>query len=85
MANEIAEVLIPDPMTAVTGITRVSPTAQVEELTLPIVAVMFWARRPGAKPRSAIAKAKKSVLTLKLDVFMVAGRLFCIRCGNILF
>jgi hypothetical protein len=24
-------------------------------------------------------------LTLKLDVFMVAGRLFCIRCGNILF
>ena len=41
MANEIAEVLIPDPMTAVTGITRVSPTAQVEELTLPIVAVMF--------------------------------------------
>ena len=42
MANEIAEVLIPDPMTAVTGITRVSPTAQVEELTLPMVAVIFW-------------------------------------------
>ena len=42
MANEIDEVLIPDPMTAVTGITRVSPTAQVEELTLPIVAVIFW-------------------------------------------
>ncbi len=44
MANEIAEVLIPDPMTAVTGITRVSPTAQVEELTLPMVAVIFWAK-----------------------------------------
>jgi hypothetical protein len=78
-------VLIPDAMTAVTGMTKVSPTAQVEELMVPIVAVMFWARRPGAKPRIAIAKAKKSVLTLKLDVFMVAGRLFCIRCGYILF
>ena len=72
-------------MTAVTGMTKVSPTAQVEELMVPMVAVMFWARRPGAKPRIAIAKAKKSVLTLKLDVFMVAGRLFCILCGYILF
>ena len=43
MANEIAEVLIPDPMTAVTGITRVSPTAQVDEFTLPMVVVMVWA------------------------------------------
>jgi hypothetical protein len=39
----MAEVLIPDPITAVTGRTSVSPTAQVEELILPMVAVMFWA------------------------------------------
>ena len=85
MANEIAEVLIPDPMTAVTGITRVSPTAQVEELMLPMVAVIFWARSPGAKPRMAIAKVKNSDLMTEVDIFMVAGRLYCILRGYILF
>jgi hypothetical protein len=43
MANEIAETLIPEPITVETGNTRVSPTAQVVELKLPMVAVMFWA------------------------------------------
>ena len=85
MANEIAEVLIPDPMTAVTGITSVSPTAQVDEFTLPMVVVMFWARRPGAKPKIAIAKAKNSGLTIEVDIFMVAGRLLCMLRGYILF
>jgi hypothetical protein len=80
----MAEVLIPDPITAVTGRTSVSPTAQVEELILPMVAVMFWARRPDARPSMAIAKAKKSALRLKLDIFMVAGRLFIMLRGTIL-
>ncbi len=43
MANEIAEVLIPLAMVVVIGTTKVSPTAQVEELMLPIVEVIFWA------------------------------------------
>ena len=71
-------------MTVVTGITRVSPTAQVEELTLPMVAVIFWARRPGAKPRMAIAKVKNSDLMTEVDIFMVAGRLFIMLSGTIL-
>ena len=43
MAKEIAETEIPDPMTVEMGSTMVSPTAQVEELMLPIVEVIFWA------------------------------------------
>ena len=43
MASEMAEVLIPLAMVVVMGTTKVSPTAQVEELMLPIVEVIFWA------------------------------------------
>jgi hypothetical protein len=42
MASEMAEVLIPLAMVVVMGTTKVSPTAQVEELMLPIVEVIFW-------------------------------------------
>jgi hypothetical protein len=41
MAKEMAETLIPEPITVETGSTRVSPTAQFVELKLPMVAVMF--------------------------------------------
>jgi hypothetical protein len=41
MAKEIADVLIPDAMLAVTGRMTVSPTAQVAALKFPTVAVTF--------------------------------------------
>ena len=80
----MAEVLIPEAMVVVIGITKVSPTAQVEELTLPMVAVMFWARSPGKKPKMDRANPKRSALALNLDVFMVTRRLFCmLRTDNL--
>ena len=68
--------LIPDAMTAVTGMTKVSPTAQVEELMVPIVAVMFCDLRLLVTKK----KTKQKIVNFKffMDGFWCDSLLF--RC-----
>ncbi len=67
MASEMAEVLIPLAMVVVMGTTKVSPTAQVEELMLPIVEVIFW-----AVPCLNINARMKRILKYLISNFWVA-------------
>lgn len=69
MAIEIAAVLIPLAIVTVTGSTIVSPTAQVEELKLPIVVVMFdwaWMLFPLIKVKTKKAKQKLNDFFIRL-------------------
>ncbi|NBW43236.1 MAG: hypothetical protein EBR29_05375 [Sphingobacteriia bacterium] len=64
----MAEVLIPLAMVVVMGTTKVSPTAHVEELMLPIVEVIFW-----AVPCLNINASMKRALKYLISNFWVAN------------
>ena len=70
----MAEVLIPEAIVVVMGITKVSPTAQVEELILPMVAEMFCDLRLLVTKK----KAKQKIVNFK---FFMDG----LWCNRLLF